>query len=219
VTAVGGARPTLRLFTVFERFSVAGGINPTARDYYDPTNTRGEQDGAIAFAYCADTLKQPPNTYVFFAIDWGEDPLSAQGEDWIAKYVKGINTAYDAYLTTHPNRPYLIGIYGRGSTLRVCYNQGIASGLWQAASVCTTESEPPRWPWPHATRWQYDGNIPVAIGGIGLPDPDADWGDGGDWSITDPLNTELILFENASFSDILSDLSDPFGGLLIPSSP
>ena len=186
------AKPSLRLFTVFERGGAVAGVGgPTEKSYYNPIHQMGRRDADIAFAYCADVLHQPPNTHVFFAIDRTPD---ADDEAWIRTYVAFIKQGYDAYLATHPNRPYLIGIYGSGRPLRWCYEQGIASGFWQAGSMCQTESAPPRWPWPHATRWQDEvktDHFDPKICTIGGQDLDADWGDGGTWSLADPLAHEL----------------------------
>jgi len=193
------AKPRLGLFTVFERGVVIAGVGgPTSEDYYDPDNNTGLLDGRIAFPYCANKLHQPPQTHIFFAIDWtppGENDDSKK--PWIQGYASGIKQAYDEYIATHPNRPYLIGIYGSGRPLRWLYEQGIVSGFWQAGSMCQIESAPPRWPWPHATRWQYMVSPPSnpKICGIGGEDLDADWGDGGTWSYHSQLAQELLDFE------------------------
>jgi len=207
----------LLVYTTFEPYKdAASNIDPTVADYYNPAHNHGQTDAAAMFKYCAETLTQTPYSHVYFATDYCQDPMNDSFASWIQQWVTGIQTAYATYLTTHPQRPYLIGVYGCGATVRVCYQQGIATGLWQSASECTAESIPPRWPWPHATRWQYDGNIST-VGGIGTPDPDAVWGDGGEWSIHDPLNVEVIAYEQ-SLANVGVGLINYFGGLLTPAS-
>lgn len=209
--SVISGKSSLHLFTVFERhFAVSGGVGgATSKSYYDPANEMGKKDAAIAFKYCAEVLQQPPHTHVFFAIDWTPPGVpTSNDQEWIQKYVELIKEGHDAYLTIHPNRPYLIGIYGSGAPLRWSYEKGAASGFWQAGSMCQNESAPPRWPWPHATRWQYMVSPPSQPMICGIPgeDLDADWGDGGTWTLTDPLARELARQE----------LREPFFGQLPP---
>jgi hypothetical protein len=209
----------IRLFTTFER--TAG---QTAREYYNPANGHGAADGAIAFPYAATVLNQPPHTPIFFAIDWSPDDVNdAESKNWIQAYATGIKQAYDAYITTHPNRPYLIGIYGSGLAMRWLYEheQGVVSHFWQAASMCRTESAPPRWPWPHATRWQTFPSPPFNpnVGGIAGEDLDCDWGDGGDWSLNDDFNPALGRFELQQLINLFTRLRQGFFNLLDPAAP
>ncbi|HUJ31228.1 MAG TPA: glycoside hydrolase domain-containing protein [Candidatus Acidoferrum sp.] len=213
VTAINNGG--LRFYTTFEPYTdLASNIDPTVADYYNSTHHRGLTDGATAFTYCAETLTQTPYSVVYFAVDWCQDPMTDQFEGWLKQYIADIQTAYATYLTTHPQRPFLIGVYGCGATVRVAYEQGIATGLWQSGSECTAESIPPRWPWPHATRWQYAGNI-ATVAGIGTPDPDVDWGDGGEWSLHDPSNVDVTAYEH-SLTNIGLGLVNYFGDLLSP---
>lgn len=217
--AVAVSATPIRLFTTFER--TAG---QTAREYYNPANGHGAADGAIAFEYVSTILNQPPHTPVFFAIDWSPDDVNdAESKSWIQAYATGIKQAYDTYITTHPNRPYLIGIYGSGLAMRWLYEheQGVVSHFWQAASMCRTESAPPRWPWPHATRWQTFPSPPFEpnVGGIRGEDLDCDWGDGGDWSLNDDFNPALGRFELQQLINLFTRLQRAFGNLLDPPAP
>jgi hypothetical protein len=201
----------------------------------------GTLDGTEAFRYIGDTLKQPPNTPVFFSIDfdpydvpdastvpawpgpgpepadwahgWPAPPAVNRREDWIRTYFVNIKTARDAYFA-RTDRYYLIGVYAPGKALELLYRQGIVSHFWQAGSSGRTGSRPPRWPWFHANRWQYQGNV-APICGISQPDPDADWGDGGLWSLRDPLAGELDQLERLG---IVFEFAD-YGELVVPPPP
>lgn len=195
--------------------------------YFDPARDAGTLDGNEAFAYCGDVLKQPPNTPVFFSIDfdpfdvpdastvpawpppgvpvppppepadwahdWPAPPGVAVRENWVRAYFTKIKATRDAYFA-RTNRYYLIGAYAPGKALELLYKQGVVTHFWQAGSSGRTGSRPPRWPWFHANRWQYQGNV-APICGINQPDPDADWGDGGLWSTADQLGHDLDQFE------------------------
>jgi hypothetical protein len=212
------ARAALALFTVFERGAGVAGVGaPTQEAYYDPDHNMGRNDGEIAFPYCADVLHQPAQTHIFFAIDWTPPNENSDArKPWIQGYVRGIKDAYETYLATHPNRPYLIGIYGSGRVLRWCYEDGIASGFWQAGSMCQIESGPPRWPWPHATRWQYLVNPPfdIRICNIRGLDMDADWGDGGTWTLQSQVAQDLLAAEVRAARELLRRFFPAFANLL-----
>jgi hypothetical protein len=191
----------------------------------------GTLDGKDAFHYCGVVLKQPPQTPVFFAIDfdpydlpdprhpphpagtveppappgWPALPSINVREQWIKSYFQNIKTARDEF-ATQTGRHYLIGVYCAGKTLQLLYEQGIASHFWQSGSG-RNGNRPPNWPWYHANRWQYRGNLEPKFCAIGKIDPDADWGDGGTWSLTDPLSLALIELELLEHFRILDDPS------------
>lgn len=209
----------------------------------------GSKDGTDGFRYCGDTLKQTPQTPIFFSIDfdpwdlpdphavppppppvppavppppggvgtptlnWPALPPVATREQWILSYFVRIKAARDAY-ATQTGRYYLIGAYGNGRAMRLLYEQGIVSHFWQAGSSGRSGSRPPAWPWGHVNRWQYQGNRP-GICTIGNIDPDADWGDGGDWSLNDQTAQDLAQFERIGAVGEFID----WGDLVVPPVP
>jgi hypothetical protein len=195
------------IFTTWESRNAAAASGPTVIGYFDPAHHAGTEDGATAFAYCGEVLHQPPQTPIFFCVDFdAADPHQGghNAKAWIARYFELIRDARDAYARQNPDRYYLIGVYAAGEVLRWCYEQGIASSFWQAVSSGSTGSQPPGlWPWYHANRWQYQftGNghqVPWAAPGwncVGGIDPDADWGDGGTWQLDNPLGHRLDSLE------------------------
>jgi hypothetical protein len=205
----------------------------------------GTLDGQEAFQYCGATLKQTPQTPVFFSIDfdpydirdpnnppatpppppppppapapvpsagWPALPAIAAREQMIKTYFANIKTARDAF-ATRTGRHYLIGVYGNGRIMKVLYDQGIVSHFWQAGSSGRSGNRPPAWPWFHVNRWQYQGNQPYC--GIPQVDPDADWGDGGTWSLADPLAQDLAQLERIGIVGRFAH----WGDLVVPPPP
>jgi hypothetical protein len=182
--------------------SWAPGSHPTAIgiQYFDPQWNAGTYDGQHAFQYAGETLFQPPHSTVFFAIDgdpqWGDQitgqpPGTTEGQ-WITQYFQQIAAQRDAYTAQNPDRPYLIGVYAGGRVCTELYNLGIVDMFWQPMSPGFDGSSPAQhhWPWSHLNRWQYNGDQ-TYCGGLNQVDPDMDWGDGGTWLLTDPLNASL----------------------------
>jgi hypothetical protein len=196
----------------------------------------GTLDGRNAFDYCGNVLLQPPQTPVFFAIDfdpydipqgevsdgWPTLPVPAERENWICAYFENIKRARDDF-SERTGRHYLIGAYCSGQTLQLLYEQGIVSHFWQAGSSGRSGSRPPNWPWYHANRWQYQTDSALDSSNQHLPgsfptgaDPDADWGDGGAWKLTDPLVQELIWQERFGTGTTPLILLPPYlGGLVL----
>jgi hypothetical protein len=225
------------VFTAWEGVNVLARASPKQIGYFNPDLHAGTEDGMNAFTYCGGVLHQPPQTPVFFAIDFDAgDPNNTpnvDAKDWITRYFALIRDARDAYAQQNPDRFYLIGVYAGGEVLRWCYEQGIASSFWQAVSSGSSGSQPPaRWPWYHANRWQYqfDDRHPTPPepphpvpwdppGWNCLPgaDPDADWGDGGTWSLNEPLQVQLLALEGReAVSSLTQSLRSFWSGLLNP---
>jgi hypothetical protein len=161
-------------------------------------------------------------TPVFFTVDFDAgDPHISNGKDWIIDYFARVRTEREVYARENPGRYYLIGVYGGGQVLRWCYESGWVDSFWQTMSPGFTGSEPAKnfWPWYHANRWQYQGTadaahpLPIAWNCIAGIDPDADWGDGGDWSYADASARDLLALEQQEATDILLDY---FIGLIDP---
>ena len=224
------------MFTTWENFSNNVHGEPVWNDpanpnpghigiaYFRPAGNTGRDDATAAFAFAGNTLKQPPHTPIFFAVDgdpaWGNvipGPHLVHEGDWIVDYFQHVHAARDAWNTAHPSRPYLIGVYGSGRVCHELYDLGIVDMFWQAMSPGFDESQPANhwWPWVHCNRWQYQGdqNFNCAhhtvMHGI---DPDTDWGDGGTWILTDPLEQSLERLEAQAAQ--LNQLVHNFGDLL-----
>ena len=211
--------------------------------YFDPQLDTGTLDGKEAFTYCGDILTQPSQTPVYFALD-NFDPTAVHS-DWILTYFEKIKAARDDYAKL-AGYYYLIGVYGNGGIMEQLYRQGIVSHFWQPVSAQNTGSLPPRWPWYHANRWQYTNEEGLFEAGGNLcklvtktkvkdksgndvldqngnptfnysgPDPDADWGDGGGWSLTDPIAADLRFYEQQQANAIHDELRRHWNGLTEP---
>ncbi len=228
------AVPQFGIFTIWEDIDATVG-QPTTINYFDPAHNMGAQDGKNAFSYCGDTLGQPPHTPVFFTVDFdAADPphpmTAAQAQQWIEGYFTALKQARDTYTTQNPDRPYLIGLYANGETNRWCYRQGIVDMFWQSGSTGSTGNTLPtdgfNWappiplrPWYHANRWQF--NIDKGLKAAGwtvVPgaDPDADWGDGGAWTLADPLVQQFEQQRQLLKGLELGGTFDMFGNLVLP---
>jgi hypothetical protein len=203
------------IFTVWESGNVLANAQPKVDRYFDPAFHAGTEDGNAAFAYCGDELSQPPQTPIFFCVDYdaprdveldqrmgtaAQRAHTEQIKTWVLNYFSLVKFARDQYAQQNPDRFYLIGAYAGGEVLRWLYKDGTVNCFWQAVSFAGTGSQPPRWPWYHANRWQYqftgDGHdLPTPWNCVGGIDPDADWGDGGSWILTDPLPQRLTALE------------------------
>jgi hypothetical protein len=202
----------IEIFSVWQR--QRGNVPSGDENYFNPALNGGRTgylDGMEAFEYCGNTLKQPPQTPIFFAVDFD---YQTNRRNWITTYFEGVRDARIAYLLQNPNRYYLIGVYGSGAVLRWCYEQGIVSYFWQAVSSGYSGSGLNHFPWYHANRWQYqrEANIPSSWTVDRAADPDADWGDGGTWILTDPLAINLQLLE--ALGVVIKVLFQKFGDLL-----
>jgi hypothetical protein len=219
----------IEIFTVWESGNVLAHAEPKVIGYFNPAFHAGTEDGNAAFAYCGDILRQPPQTPIFFCVDFdapANDELDLPSHDaakrartlrtqqWILNYFNLVRTARDRYAQQNPDRFYLIGVYAGGEVLRWLYKMGAADCFWQAVSFAGTGSQPPRWPWYHANRWQYQFTetpnhpLPVRWDCVGGADPDADWGDGGSWILTDPLAQRLEAVERAEALQFWGNLLD-----------
>jgi hypothetical protein len=182
-------------------FSVWQYGSPNKAAYFDPANHPGTRDAKEAFFDCGG-LRQPPQTPVFFAIDFDAPDLTpptgnANAKDWITTYFTEIAAARDAYAQQHPDSYFLIGAYAVGGALQWLYEQGLISFFWQTPSTGSTGQAKPNRPWYHANRWQFKGTDAANPFPGGWPcvdgaDPECDWGDGGSWFITDDLNQQLV---------------------------
>jgi hypothetical protein len=185
--------------------------------YFASANHTGTEDGKFAFSHCGDVLLQPSQTPVFFCVDFDAvDPNDAANtidpdiavmtisdrlteiKSRIGHYFELVKTERDAYAKKNPDRYYLIGLYANGGVNQWAYEQGIVNLFWQSTSPGGTNALPQR-PWYHANRWQFNKESNLAAAGwttagnmvVDGADPDVDWGDGGTWTVNDPLEREL----------------------------
>jgi len=241
----------LEIFTIWESFNLLAGGEPTKNDpppatqlafkigiqYFDPQFHTGTEDGTNAFSYCGGTLGQPPQTPIYFCVDFdAADPgdtapvSTADSQQRIKDYITLVKNARDAYAQANPDRYYLIGLYANGAVNRWCYEQGLVSFFWQSVSAAGSGNRLPgefNWdpnalpgrPWYHANRWQYNREVNLQGAGwtfVPGADPDVDWGDGGTWSLASPLVREFNMM-NAIRSAVEHGATfDMWGNLVMP---
>ena len=87
----------------------------------------GYNDANNAVNYATNTIDQPQNSAIYFAIDFNPsmDIINAN----IIPYFKGIKAAFKAM-----QAPYWIGVYGSGLVCDVIKNMGLANYTWLAKS-------------------------------------------------------------------------------------
>ena len=138
----------------------------------------------------------------------------------IKRYFELVKAERDAYAKKNPDRYYLIGLYANGGVNQWAYEQGIVNLFWQSDSTGGTNALPNR-PWYHANRWQFSREIKLAAAGwtvknvagkdvevVDGADPDVDWGDGGTWTVNDPLERELEHYRLQRLFRIVPWMSD-----------
>jgi hypothetical protein len=163
---------------------------------------QGRRDAQNAFLYAAETIRQPPHTPVFFAVDfppgmlYGKPPSDQwvmPSVDQVLDYFRDVWRGYRDYLATHPADPYYVGIYAQASVCADAYRAGLATHFWQPW--------PPTWgfnwePFPHLNAWQIVLDTTVvnpptpdlwadnaAVRACVNVDLDVAWGDPGSWQV------------------------------------
>jgi hypothetical protein len=135
------------------------------------------QDHALrAFNYVF-SVKQAPYTPVYFDIEF--DPAGAANRNAVETYFEDLLTGYQTYLEKQVTPiAYAIGVYGSGTLLRYCYEQGIASFFWQSNSTGYPGNKTI---WLHANIVQINNNVSYPPCNFQVVDFDASWGDEGAW--------------------------------------
>lgn len=199
--------------------------NPNRIEYFRPPanaalDAQGNLDARKAFAACAE-FHQPPQTPVFFAVDFDGGARDVPNKDYITDYFRRVRTERDAFAKQNPDHYYLVGVYAGGQVMQWLYEWGDVDYFWQTMSEEFKGSEfaTGNWPWYHSNRWQYQGTedaahpLPVDWHCVPGFDPDADWGDGGTWNLNDALAKDLRDLQSQEFVDQFVDF---FRGLLHP---
>lgn len=100
---------------------------PTSSSYF--SLAKGQSDGAAAYNYAKNTIGQPSNTPIYFAVDYDASQTDIEGV--ISQYFAGITSAFNDAGTG-----YSIGVYGSGATISYIYNNFyLVTHRWQAQST------------------------------------------------------------------------------------
>lgn len=149
-SAIGAAG--LSLVLVYEDGS-------TSASYF--SNSRGQTDGQRAATQAA-ALSAPPNTALYFAVDY--DATSADIEGCINDYFNGVAQGLAAAATNNGCPQYAIGAYGSGSTCLALGHTGLVQYTWLAQSRGWSGYNPNR-------GWSIVQGMPSTIGALSV-DPD-----------------------------------------------
>jgi hypothetical protein len=140
----GGIDVAIRYYTKFSNWKrlgrqeadalVAAGLK-IAVVYQDWNNTvgrfsaaEGSEQAATALSYARDTIRQPANSAIYFAVDF--DASAAELSNAIVPYFQAINERFGEL-----DSPYAIGAYGSGLTLRTLLSAGLISYAWLCGST------------------------------------------------------------------------------------
>ena len=110
---------------------------PTSVSYF--SKSKGKSDAQNAINYAKNTIMQPLNTPIYFAVDY--DATDSDISNAILPYFNGISDAMDA-----ADDPYYIGVYGSGAVCsyiyknvaRVYYTWLSKSTKWRGYDIFTT---------------------------------------------------------------------------------
>lgn len=91
---------------------------------------QGIHDGSVAFPYARQTLQQPIQTPIYFAVDY--DASEEDIRHRIAPYFEGVRRSRGAYF---------VGVYGSGLVCRVLKELGLVSFTWLSQSTGFRESK------------------------------------------------------------------------------
>jgi len=95
------------------------------------SHAKGVFDGTSAYHFAEQTITQPANTPIYFAVDFDASQKDVNGA--ITDYFQGIT---DAFNTISKQAPiYQIGVYGSGLTCSSLLNAGLVQFTWLAQSM------------------------------------------------------------------------------------
>lgn len=125
---------------------------------------RGDADGRDAFVYARDTIQQPDNTPIYFAVDF--DASEADLRSHIIPYF---------YALRDSPRAHHVGVYGSGFVCRRLKELGLVSFTWLA--------QPPGWAESDYQDYNLKQLMPSkTFHGLDI-DEDISNGNGGGWRI------------------------------------
>lgn len=129
---------------------------------------RGKQDALDALAFAQNTIKQPGNSTIYFAVDY--DATSADIAGSIRAYFQAIN---DVFKLAHA--PYAVGVYGSGAVCNYLMAAKLATFDWEAMASGWSGSR-------HFTGGNILQKGTVNMGGIQF-DGDSTVGNGGGFQV------------------------------------
>ena len=91
------------------------------------TSETGHNDAAAAFTYASETIKQPFESAIYFAVDL--DITDTQMKDNVIPYFKAIQSFFEK------NKGYKIGVYGCGTVVNTLKNLGLCEYRWLSEST------------------------------------------------------------------------------------
>lgn len=100
------------------------------------TRVNGVDEATTAYRQ-AHALDQPPDSAIYFAVDF--DPSQKQVDGEVTAYFQGVAAGFSAAGDGKP--AYKVGVYGSGRTCRTLLEAGLADFTWLALSTGWGESK------------------------------------------------------------------------------
>ncbi len=95
------------------------------------SRAQGQADGAYAYRYANEIIRQPENSAIYFAVDF--DASQTQFVESIVPYFQGVA---QSFANVSGNQPlYSIGIYGSGAVCAAAKQSGLARYTWLSQSM------------------------------------------------------------------------------------
>jgi hypothetical protein len=136
------------------------------------TSAQGTADATAALNYATNTIGQPANTPVYFAVDF--DASDTDITNHIIPYFQAVEVVFET-------SPYVLGVYGSGAVCAQVYASiGIVNHTWMSGSTGWRN-------YSTYTAWNIkQGNpaTPVTIGGQSFDTDAASTAGGGGWQIS-----------------------------------
>lgn len=102
---------------------------PTSAAYF--SYNKGFTDGTNAFGDAKNTIHQPANTPIYFAVDFDPSPDIVNNQ--ITRYFQGVADAF--HKLSEGGDTYLIGAYGSGLVCKTLLDAGKVTHTWLAQST------------------------------------------------------------------------------------
>ena len=134
----------------------------TRGDHYSFFSFKQGADDATSASNQAQTIGQPIDSAIYFAVDYDASPAEIAGG--IADYFKGVQQGLAASMTR--GATYSVGVYGSGLTCDTLFKAGLVQHTWLAMSTGFRGSKT-------YTSWNIKQSLDEDLLGIGTKvDPD-----------------------------------------------
>lgn len=126
--------------------------------------SRGLARGRYAYRYAQDTIVQPPESAIYFAVDF--DASEGEVESSVLPFFRGVARAFEE--VSGGASDYRVGVYGSGLVCRLVLDAGLADYAWLAAARGWRETQQ----FDDSGRWHLKQNPETALCGLSVDTDD-----------------------------------------------